>query len=70
MSTPWRGDPDLVGRFHPEYPDNLQVVVHDGEPRRTGRGTEACWVRVTGVHGTLLCPIAAPDSSPPQTRLP
>ncbi len=43
---PWRTDPGLRGRFHPQYPDDLQVLVHDGEPRRSGKRTEVCWVRV------------------------
>jgi hypothetical protein len=63
--TSWRGDPDLQGRFHPQYPDDLQVIVHDGEPRRTKRSPEACWVRVTGVAGTLRLPSAPPDTPPP-----
>ncbi len=36
METPWRTDPALVDKLHPWYPDDLQVLVHDGEPRRTG----------------------------------
>lgn len=49
---PWRTDPGLRGRFHPQYPDDLQVLVHDGEPRRSGKRTEVCWVRiVAGVGG-------------------
>lgn len=44
----WRDDPHLRGRFHADYPDDLEVLVHDGEPRRTGRQNEKCWVRVTG----------------------
>ncbi|MBX3155338.1 MAG: hypothetical protein KF773_05030 [Deltaproteobacteria bacterium] len=63
--TTWRTDPHLAGRFHPQYPDDLQVMVHDGEPRRTKLAPEACWVRVTGVAGALYMPIAAPDASPP-----
>lgn len=65
MSTPWRQDPELAGRLHPECPDDLQVVVHDGEPRRTGRALEACWVRATGVAGTLRYAIAPADARPP-----
>ncbi|HEX8115225.1 MAG TPA: hypothetical protein VF516_46175 [Kofleriaceae bacterium] len=42
----WRKDPDLKGRFHDSYPDDLQVLVHDGEPRRTSRQPELCWVRI------------------------
>ncbi len=46
--APWRHDPALLGRLHPRFPDDVQVLVHDGEPRRTGRRTEACWVRLDG----------------------
>lgn len=45
----WRVDPALQGRFHAQFPDDLQVLVHDGEPRRTGKGTELCWLRVVAV---------------------
>jgi hypothetical protein len=47
---PWRTDPDLKGRFHDSYPDDLQVLVHDGEPRRTSRQPELCWVRVVAAE--------------------
>src|SRR5688572_26430239 len=66
MSTaPWRDDPDLAGSFHPEFPDDLQVVVHDGEPRRTKRAPEVCWVRVGSVHATLRFPVAPADAELP-----
>ncbi len=42
----WRTDPALRGRFHPRFPDDLQVLLHDGEPRRSGKGPELCWLRV------------------------
>ena len=63
--TTWRQDPQLEGRFHPQYPDDLQVMVHDGEPRRTQARPEACWVRITGIAGTLHMPIAPADAKPP-----
>ncbi len=47
---PWRRDPLLAGKLHRQYPDDLQVLVHDGEPKRTGRRTEACWVRLDAVE--------------------
>ena len=25
--TPWREDPKLQSRFHPDFPDDLQVLV-------------------------------------------
>jgi len=46
MTSPWRTDPLLSGRFHPQYPDDLQVVVHDGGPRLSAIGPELMWVRL------------------------
>ena len=63
--TPWRTDPALQGRFHADFADDLQVMVHDGEPRRTQRPPEACFVRVTGVAGVLRIPHAPPNAQPP-----
>lgn len=51
MENGWRDDPRLQGRFHPECPDDLQVIVHDGGPRMTERRPELVWVRVTGSDG-------------------
>ena len=62
--SPWHGDPALQDRFHPSHPNDLQVMVHDGEPRRTRRTPEACWVTVAGVHGVLRMPIAPSDALP------
>jgi hypothetical protein len=61
MESPWRNDPALQGRFHPEHPDDLQVIVHDGGPRFTKLPPELMWVRVTAARpgayiGTLLNP--------------
>ena len=44
----WRQHPRLRGRFHPDYPDDLQVLVHDGGPRITENRPELVWVRVIG----------------------
>jgi hypothetical protein len=46
--APWRSDPALRERLHQSFPDDVQVLTHDGEPRRTQRGLEECWVRITG----------------------
>ena len=46
MNAPWRTDPLLAGRFHQNYPDDLQVVVHDGGPRLSVIGPELMWVRL------------------------
>jgi hypothetical protein len=51
----WRQHPGLRGRFHPECPDDLQVVVHDGGPRMSSHPGELVWVRVTGVEGEVFC---------------
>lgn len=47
MPSPWREHPKLQGRFHPESPDDLQVIVHDGGPHTSNREPELVWVRVT-----------------------
>lgn len=64
MSGEWRIDPEIKSRFHPDHPDDLQVIVHDGEHRRTGRSAEACWVTVTAVAGPLLAPMLNGEASP------
>lgn len=46
--APWRADEVLRPRLNPNFPDDIQVLVHDGEPRRTKRKLEECWVRITG----------------------
>lgn len=51
----WRSDPSLSGRFHSsDYPDDLQVLVHDGGPRFTDKKPEEVWVRVTGGDGRIF----------------
>jgi hypothetical protein len=50
----WRAHPRLSGRFHPDCPDDLQVLVHDGGPRLTDRRPELVWVRVTGWDGDVF----------------
>jgi hypothetical protein len=51
VANEWREHPQLQGRFHPEYPDDLQVYVHDGGPRLSPHPAEAVWVTVTAVDG-------------------
>jgi hypothetical protein len=50
----WRDHPRLKGRFQLEYPDSLQVLVHDGGPRLTDRHPELIWVSVTGGEGEVF----------------
>lgn len=46
MPSPWNEHPKLRGRFRPEFPDDLQVIVHDGGPVTSDRQPELMWVRV------------------------
>ncbi|MFN8609423.1 MAG: hypothetical protein U0931_17935 [Vulcanimicrobiota bacterium] len=50
MAQDWRNHQALAGRLHPDYPDDLQVIVHDGGPRFSDRQPELVWVRITGCH--------------------
>ena len=50
----WRTDKRLKGRFHEEYPDDLQVIVHDGGPRVTDLKPEVMWIRVTGCDNDIF----------------
>jgi hypothetical protein len=52
--TPWRSHPSLEGRFPPDYPDDTQVLVHDGGPRITQHHAELVWVRVSAVHADIF----------------
>jgi len=47
--SPWHLDPLLSGKFQSQHPDDIQTLVHDGDPRRTRRGPELCWVRILRV---------------------
>jgi hypothetical protein len=50
----WWDHPKLLGRFHADFPDDLQVTVHDGGPRLTANRPELVWVRMTGAEGDLF----------------
>src|SRR5206468_12425650 len=54
MSHGWRNDPRLKGRLNPQFPDDLQVVVHDGGPRFTNRRPEAIWARINHQSGEVF----------------
>ncbi len=51
MSHEWRQHPKLRERFHPDAPDDLQVIVHDGGPRLSLNSPELVWVTVTAADG-------------------
>lgn len=44
-SGPWQRDPALAGRFHPSYPNDLEVRFYFAEQQTL----EKMWVRTTGV---------------------
>ena len=50
----WRHHPKLKGRLLPDYPDDLQVLVHDGGRRNALSAPEAIWVRISGLEGDLF----------------
>jgi hypothetical protein len=47
---PWRSHPRLADRFHPQYPDHLQVVIHEGGPRLSKAVPELVWVEITHIE--------------------
>jgi hypothetical protein len=50
----WRKHPRLKDLLLPDYPDDLQVLVHDGGPRIARNPPEAIWVRVVGDEAGLF----------------
>jgi hypothetical protein len=54
MSHGWRNDPRLTGRLNPQFPDDLQVIVHDGGPRFTNRRPEAVWARIVNQSNDIF----------------
>ena len=62
--SPWHRDPLLAGKFHNQYPDDIQTLVHDGDPRRTRRGPELCWVRILRIDRAPTRRLAASDVEP------
>ena len=52
--TEWRNHPRLEGKFHPEFPDDIEVMIHDGGPRFSKKRPEVAWIRVTGLQGDVF----------------
>lgn len=50
----WRKHPKLQALLHPEYPDDLQVLVHDGGPRITKHRPELIWARIVEMKGDVF----------------
>jgi hypothetical protein len=55
--APWRHDPNMRGKFHKDFPDDIQALVHDGDPRVMRRGPELCWVRIQRVDRAATRPV-------------
>lgn len=54
MPNEWRHHQKLRGRLHPDHPDDVQVLVHDGGPRMTDRRPEAIWVRIVASESDVF----------------
>jgi hypothetical protein len=54
MSHEWRTHPGLQGRFPDEFPDETQVIAHDGGPRFSDHRPELVWVTVTAMDGDVF----------------
>jgi hypothetical protein len=50
----WRQHPKLQGRLHPQHPDDVQVIVHDGGPRMTDKRPEAVWVKIVASESDVF----------------
>jgi len=54
QQSKWRKHPKLIGRMSPEYPNDLQVIVHDGDPRLTNHNPELVWVNITKCDANIF----------------
>jgi hypothetical protein len=54
MPYEWSKHPLLQERLHPEHPDDLEVIVHDGGPRITDRKPELMWVTIAGCDDDIF----------------
>jgi hypothetical protein len=54
MAHEWREHPRLKGRFLPDYPDDVQVIIRDGGPALTRTEPEIVWVTITSMAGDLF----------------
>lgn len=49
----WRHHPALKKLFHPDHPDDLPAIIHDGF-RAATRSPEKVWITVKGIQNNLL----------------
>ena len=50
----WQNPPKLEDKFSHEFPDDIQVIVHNGGPSLTDSLPELVWVRVTTRIGPVF----------------
>lgn len=50
----WHEDPALKDRFHPDFPDDVQVLFHDGSFRFTNVHPEGMWVSIKKMKEFVL----------------
>ncbi len=53
MNNPWRVNPKLKDKFHPEYPDDIEAIVHEGF-RVSDSKPEQMWIRVQEFDGSIF----------------
>lgn len=56
MNEEWRDHPKLRGRFHSEYPDDLQVVIHEGDREYQRMDLSLCGC--VSQASTAMCSVA------------
>jgi len=60
----WHADPGLKDRFHPEYPDDLQVIIHKGSSYTSQSVPELVWVTVISEKNASYSGILLNQPSP------
>lgn len=43
----WNNHPRLQGKFHPDFPNDLQIILHEGGSRLSQKQPEGVWVSIT-----------------------
>ena len=49
----WRENPLLKDKFHQQYPDDIEAIVHEGFRASTNE-PEVVWIRITDMNGQLI----------------
>jgi predicted RNA-binding Zn-ribbon protein involved in translation (DUF1610 family) len=54
MVKNWQNHPRIKSYIHPEYPNDLQVLIHDGSSYVSNKHFELVWVTITGVSSDVF----------------